>query len=74
MGNIGVVDVGKQLAGGTEPTFPLRQTVWNRVNPHGGGDLRGVVFAIWLCARVVAAVCAALVQRDLAADSAPALR
>ena len=72
-GHIGMVDVGKQLAGGAEPTFPLRQTVWNRVNPHGGGDLRGVVFAIWLCARVVAAVCAALVQRDLAADSAPAL-
>ena len=64
-GHIGVVDVGEQLAGGAEPTFPLRQTVWNRVNPHDGGDLRGVVFAIRLCARVVAAVCPAFVQRDL---------
>ena len=72
-GHIGMVNVGKQLAGGAEPTFPLRQTVWNRVNPHGGGDLRGVVFAIRLCARVAAAVCAALVQRDFSADSAPAL-
>ena len=72
-GHIGVVDVGKQLAGGAKPPFPLRQTVWNRVNPHGGGDLCGVVFAIRLCARVVATICPAFVQRDFAADSAPAL-
>ena len=60
-GHIGVVNVSEQFAGGAKPTFPLRQTVWNRINAHCGGDLSGVVFAIRLCTCVIAAVCAALV-------------
>ena len=44
----------------------------DRVNAHGGGDLRGVKLRVWLVACVGRALRAALIEIHLTADAPPA--
>ena len=44
----------------------------DRVNAHGGGDLRGVKLRVWLVAGIGRPLHAALVKINLAADAPPA--